>query len=472
MKTRNGTEAPEGRPSGVPGASSKAAARRGPKMGNPAKRPGKPASPKGQKGASPSAASAADRRDPQPKRRPGKPNGPGRPKGVSPPAGPTATARMRRDGPSGQTAHRRGVTRCRGEADRASPDSRDPEAVLRHILREVCPADPSAEGRPACSAQRSEHPEGSKGGDAGFGSRPRAGRRRRGGPALGRGLADFPVSDAGQLNSGLERLLGSAAKRALSRRPRRANSPRGSGGDRPVPAPERWGEPPSGVSDPSQVREALDVFVKLTLHRALREVAATCKDTEAFGVGHMLWCLARRGVLADEAAVFVTLRKVFGAESDADSEGDGEVLPCNRRTVIHTLRHAGLLDPALSVRVLKPGHVMPDLCDALTAVAVRFAVPAREIRGTCRSKPITEARFAVMAVQREITGVSYVRIGRDLGGRHHSSVMHAIASVVRRRREDPELDRTLTACADSADKAAVERHLDALRGMHRPVCGR
>ena len=472
MKTRNGTEAPEGRPSGVPGASSKAAARRGSKMGKPANRQGKPASPKGQKGASPSAASAATRRDPQPKRRPGKPNGSGKPKGVSPAAGPAETARMRRDGPPGPANRRRGAPRCRGEADRASPDPRDPEAVLRRILREVCPADPGAEGRPARSATRSEHPDGSKGGGAGPGSHPRTGRRRRGDPVLGRGLADFPVSDAGQLNSGLERLLGPAAKRAFSRRPRRANSPRGSGGNRPVPAPKCWGEPLSGVPDPIQAREALDVFVKLTMHRAAREVAATCKDTAAFGVGHMLWSMARRGILADEATAFVTLRTVFGAESDAGSDGDGEVLPCNRRTVIHTLRHLGLLDPALSVRVVKPGHVMPDLCDVLTAVAVRFAVPAREIRGTCRSKPIIAARFAVMAVQREITGVSYGRIGRDLGGRHHSSVTHAIASVVRRRQEDPELDRTLTACADSADNAAVERHLDALRGMHQPVCGR
>ena len=51
MKTRNGTEAPEGRPSGIPGASSKAATRRGPQKGEPAKRPDKPESPGPAKGA-------------------------------------------------------------------------------------------------------------------------------------------------------------------------------------------------------------------------------------------------------------------------------------------------------------------------------------------------------------------------------------------------------------------------------------
>ena len=499
MKTRNGTEAPEGRPSGTPGASSKAAARRGRQGGEPANRPDKPASPGKPKGASPSAAPTAAQRGHQgsePAKRPGKPKSPGRPKGASPSAAPDATAPMRRDGTPGRKVRGRGANapsgsvnalappggapRCREKAGRASPGARDPEAALRRILGEDCFAESKpkakAKGRPARSAQRGGHSGGSESGatgSGGGGGLSRTGRRRRGTPVLGRSLADLSADGGKVLNPGLEILLGRAAKRAPQHRPDRAEGPGGDGGGAPpATVSENWSEPLPGVPDPRQVREALDVFVKLKLHRSVQDVAEACGDAGALGVGHMLWSLARRGILADEAAAFATLREAFGAESDIDADSSGDPLPCNRRTAIHALRHAGLLDPALSVRVVKPRHVMPGFRDALAAVAIRFAVPEQAILGKSRRRRTVAARFAVMAIQREVADVSYVRIGRDMGGRHHSTAMHAVASVARRRREDPELDRTLAACADSADNAVIERHLGMLGRVHQPARGR
>ena len=505
MKTRNGTEAPEGRPSGIPGASSKAATRRGPQKGEPAKRPDKPESPGPAKGASPSAAPAAVRRGPQKgeaAKRPDRPESPGQAKGASPSADPAATAQMRQDGTPGPKAGSGGDAaqsgsviafspRCgapRYRADRANPGADDPEATLRRILHENCPAESraAAEGRTARPAQRDGHSGGPESGSAGSGGSggggsglSRTGRRKRGTLALGSGFANFPLGLVKRLNPALESLLGSAAKQTPSRQPGRAKSPGGSGGGiRLVALSERWREPLSGVPVPRQVREALDVFVKLTLRRTMREVTGACTTADAFGVGQMLWSLAHRGLLADEAAAFATLRKVFGAESDIDPDGPdgpgdpGDALPCNRRTAIHALRHAGLLDPALSVRVVKPAHVMPGFCDALAAVSARFGVPAREIVGRSRRKPIAAARFAVMAVQREVVGASYAKIGRDMGGRHHSSATHAVAIVASRRRNDPELDQRLTACVDDADATAINRYLNALRGLRKPVLQR
>ena len=498
MKTRNGTEVPEGRTGGAPGASRKAAARRdrktgepakrpgksespeaakgaspsaappaarrGRRTGEPAKRPGKPGSPAAAKGASPSAARPAARRGAQegkPAKRPDRPRGSGRPMGSRPSAAPAAAARMRRDGTMGRSPRRRGAAARNGSviafallradpgghgaADRASPGLVDPETALRRILLENCPAESG--------------PAGSGGGDRGDRRPSRTGRRRRGSAALGRGLADLSANGGGRVNPGLERLLGSAAGQAPSRRSGRAAGPAGLS--------ERWREPLSGVPDPRQVREALDVFVKLMLRRGLRELARKCEDTTAFGVGHMLWSLMHRGILANEASAFTTLRTVFGADSEGEPASSGSALPCNRRTVIHALQHAGLLDPALSARVVKPATVMPSFRDALAAVSERLRVPAREIVGRCRRRPTIAARFAVMAVQREIAGASYARIGRDAGGRHHSSVAHAVANVERRRQWDARLDRELKACADSADNAVIERHVDMLRGAHK-----
>ena len=499
MKTRNGTEAPGGRQSGDPEASRKAAARRDRKTGEPAKRPGKsegpeaakgaspsavppaappaaqrgrqtgePAkrpdkskSPEAAKGASPSAAPAAakhGRQKGEAAKRPGKSESPETAKGASPSATPAAAAQTRRDGTTEPEAGghgeaernetvvalaRRADQGLEEAVDQASPAILDPEAALQRILLENCKPESDTVG--------------SEGGGWDDRRRPRTGRRRS--AALGRGLADLSVNGGRRVNPGLERLLGSAAGQAPPRR--------SGGADGPAGLSENWDEPPSGVPETGQVREALDVFVKLALERGLRDLANECENPITFGVGHMLWSLRHRGILVEEAAAFMTLRTVFGADSEGEPVSSGNALPCNRRTVIHALRHAGLLDPALSARVVKPATVMPRFRDALAAVAERFRVPASEIVGKCRRRPTIEARFAVMAVQREIAGASYARIGHAAGGRHHSTVAHAVASVERRRKLNAALDRELKACADSADSAALKRHFDMLRGAHQ-----
>ena len=365
---------------------------------------------------------------------------------------------MRRDGTKEREAGRHGEAERNGSviafarradpgrqeaADQANPAILDPEAALQRILLENC--------KPESNPVESE--------DGGWDERRRSRTGRRRSAALGRGLADLSVNGGRRVNPGLERLLGSAAEQAPSRR--------SGGAEGPAGLSENWDEPPSDVPETGQVREALDVFVKLTLGRELQELVEKCEDPIAFGVGQMLWSLRNRDIVVNEAAAFVTLRTVFGADSEGDPVSSGNALPCNRRTVIHALRQAGLLDPALSARVVKPADTMPKFSDALAAVAERFHVPAGEIVGKCRRRPTIEARFAVVAVQREIAGTSYAGIGQAVGGRHHSTVAHAVANVEWRRQWNTMLDQELKACADIADNTALKRHFDTLRGADR-----
>ncbi len=50
-----------------------------------------------------------------------------------------------------------------------------------------------------------------------------------------------------------------------------------------------------------------------------------------------------------------------------------------------------------------------------------------------------------MYIMRHHAGSSYPVIGRHLGGRDHSTVIHAVQTVDKRRREDPRFRRMVEA---------------------------
>jgi chromosomal replication initiator protein len=59
-------------------------------------------------------------------------------------------------------------------------------------------------------------------------------------------------------------------------------------------------------------------------------------------------------------------------------------------------------------------------------VSRAFEVPPGAIRGTSRKWHIAYARFAAFRFMREETKLSYPQIGRLLGHRDHSTVIHGI----------------------------------------------
>jgi len=71
----------------------------------------------------------------------------------------------------------------------------------------------------------------------------------------------------------------------------------------------------------------------------------------------------------------------------------------------------------------------PDPEGVLAAVARHYAVTAEELRGTGRARAVALARQVAMYLLREETTASLGQIGRLLGGRDHTTVMHGCARV-------------------------------------------
>ena len=70
-------------------------------------------------------------------------------------------------------------------------------------------------------------------------------------------------------------------------------------------------------------------------------------------------------------------------------------------------------------------------------VARTYGVTADEIRGQRRSNQISAARQTAMYVVREITGMTQLDIGREFGGRDHSTVVYALQQTAKTLQNDP-----------------------------------
>jgi chromosomal replication initiator protein len=69
-------------------------------------------------------------------------------------------------------------------------------------------------------------------------------------------------------------------------------------------------------------------------------------------------------------------------------------------------------------------------------VCERFSVTHDELTGDRRSQNIVYPRQVAMYLSRELTDASLPKIGKEFGGRDHTTVIHATSKIARLIRED------------------------------------
>ena len=77
--------------------------------------------------------------------------------------------------------------------------------------------------------------------------------------------------------------------------------------------------------------------------------------------------------------------------------------------------------------------------EVLDAVSDAFRVSLQELSGRSRKREISTPRQVAMYLLREETGASLVDIGRTLGGRDHTTVLHGIEKIERELEADTQL---------------------------------
>jgi chromosomal replication initiator protein len=81
--------------------------------------------------------------------------------------------------------------------------------------------------------------------------------------------------------------------------------------------------------------------------------------------------------------------------------------------------------------------------DIKAAVCQRFGVSSEELVSSARTARLTWPRQAAMYLARELTSQSLPSIGREFGGRDHTTVMHALKRAEKRLSSDPTLRRAV-----------------------------
>jgi chromosomal replication initiator protein len=84
-------------------------------------------------------------------------------------------------------------------------------------------------------------------------------------------------------------------------------------------------------------------------------------------------------------------------------------------------------------------------------VAEEFQLKVSELKAKDNSRRVAEPRQIAMYLSKELTQSSLSEIGREFGGKHHTTVMHAIRKVERQQKSDPKL------------KAIISRLLESLQ---------
>ncbi|MFL6438987.1 MAG: chromosomal replication initiator protein DnaA [Terriglobales bacterium] len=77
------------------------------------------------------------------------------------------------------------------------------------------------------------------------------------------------------------------------------------------------------------------------------------------------------------------------------------------------------------------------------AVAEQFGLRMPEIKAKNNSRSIVVPRQIAMYLAKQMTEASLPEIGRQFGGKHHTTVMHSISKIDEQRRADKDLNRTI-----------------------------
>ena len=116
--------------------------------------------------------------------------------------------------------------------------------------------------------------------------------------------------------------------------------------------------------------------------------------------------------------------------------------------LIQVVAYASLLGQAPSVELARKlldnvGPKAPtETCTVnsiLEATAHQFDLPPDSILARDRRPEVSRARKIAMYLARELTDESLPQIGRGFGGRDHTTVLHAVRSVTREVKSDPQL---------------------------------
>ena len=82
-------------------------------------------------------------------------------------------------------------------------------------------------------------------------------------------------------------------------------------------------------------------------------------------------------------------------------------------------------------------------------VGEQFGMRDQDLKVRSNTKAISFPRQIAMYLVKQLTSASLPEIGRQFGGKHHTTVLHSINKIEMLRRTDKDLNRTISRLMDS-----------------------
>jgi chromosomal replication initiator protein len=92
-------------------------------------------------------------------------------------------------------------------------------------------------------------------------------------------------------------------------------------------------------------------------------------------------------------------------------------------------------------------NISPDMI--LRAVASYFSLKPAQLKTKNNSRPIAVPRQIAMYICKELTHQSLPQIGKDFGGKHHTTVLHSVRKIDSLRKKDPEISTAVNSIVKS-----------------------
>ena len=151
--------------------------------------------------------------------------------------------------------------------------------------------------------------------------------------------------------------------------------------------------------------------------------------------------------LSDEVAQFIA----YGINSNI-RELEGALNRLSARASLNGMK-AKDIDLSYAKEVLR-GLVKDDSIgissDSIVhAVASFYGLKAAQLRAKSNAKLITVPRQVAMYICKELTSNSLPQIGRDFGGKHHTTVLHSIRKIETLRKKDPDISNAVKKIVNS-----------------------
>src|SRR5581483_1094510 len=125
--------------------------------------------------------------------------------------------------------------------------------------------------------------------------------------------------------------------------------------------------------------------------------------------------------------------------------------------LIRLIAHASLTGGELSLPYAQ--QVLKNFIDSQTrkvtidsiqrAVAEQFGLKLPEIKAKNNSRAIVYPRQIAMYLSKHLTDASLPEIGRQFGGKHHTTVLHSVEKIEQARKTDKDLNRVLNKLTES-----------------------